>query len=124
MIDLLWERCQDACVIIGCAVSESLAATREMLDGLAAAFAAVDAKAMGIQTDGEDERDPIEEQLHDFEEKKTMYDLADLAEEPVDIPPPRKIPRPPKRTGPVNKSNYTTNRPPRVARSSCRTIKR
>lgn len=110
-----------ACVIIGGAVCESLAAAREMLDSLTAAFAAVEAKAMGIQTDDlqEDERDPIEELLRDIEEKRTMYDLADMAEEPADIEIPKKAPRPPKRLGPVNKANYTANRPPRRARSSC-----
>ncbi len=50
--------------------------------------------------------------------------FAEIAEEMADIPPPRKLPRPPKRTGPVNKANYTANRPPRVARSTCRKIRR
>ena len=36
----------------------------------------------------------------------------------------RKLPRPPRRLGPVNRTNYQANRPPRVARSSCRIIKR
>lgn len=52
-----------------------------------------------------------------------MQELAEMAE---DLPPitKKKIPRPPKSIGPVNKANYTANRPPRNARSSCRIIKR
>lgn len=60
-----------------------------------------------------------EETRADFEEMKTMYDLADMVEEPADIEIPRKIPRPPKRLTPVNKANYAANRPPKRARSSC-----
>ena len=31
----------------------------------------------------------------------------------------KKLPRPPKRLGPVNKANYAASRPRRVARSNC-----
>lgn len=74
--------------------------------------------------------DPIADLRKRIEEMHKTYamgefeDLAELAEEPADIPPPRKLPRPPKKTKPVNKANYTANRPPRVARSRCRTIRR
>ena len=120
MDDLQMEKVRTACVIMGCALAEAM----EAVMWIAAAFAAVEDKSMGIQTDGEGERDPVEELLRNIEEMRTMYDLADMAEEPADIPPPRKIPRPPKRTGPVNKMNFSANRPPRNARSSCRVVKR
>lgn len=89
------------------------------------------AMAAGVEPEAEKwveyKYDPIEELrrlLGDMDKEKAMAELAELAEEPADIPPPRKLPRPPKKTGPVNKANYTANRPPRVARSSCRIIKR
>lgn len=100
-------------------------------DALKAFNDALVAKAVGVEPEAEkwvdDKCDPIEELrrlLGDMDKENAMAEFAELAEEPADIPPPRKIPRPPKHTGPVNRSNYTANRPPRVARSSCRTIKR
>lgn len=97
-------------------------------DALKAVSDAMEAKAAGIEpgteTRGDDKHNPIADLQKRLEEMYALYamgEFADLAEEPADIPPPRKIPRPPKRTGPVNKANYTANRPPRVARSSCRT---
>ena len=48
-----------------------------------------------------------------------LDELAALAVDPVDIAPTRKLPRPPKSMAPVNKANYTANRPARRARSSC-----
>ena len=100
-------------------------------DALKAFNDALVAKAVGIEPEAEKwvevKYNPIEELrrlLGDMDKKNAMAEFADLAEEPSDIPPPRKIPRPPKRTGPVNRSNYTANRPPQVARSNCRTIKR
>jgi hypothetical protein len=50
--------------------------------------------------------------------------IAEEADEEMPLLPERKIQRPPKRLGPVNKPNYRANRPPRRARSSCRVIKR
>lgn len=119
MDDLQMEKVRTACVIMGCALADAMEAVMRV----AAAFAAVDDKSMSIQTGGEDERDPVEELLRSIEEMRTMYGMADMADEPADIPRPKKIPRPPKRTGPVNKANYTANRPPRVARSCCRIVK-
>ena len=73
------------------------------------------------------EHDPMAELAERFKTLNDAYfqsefSLAEFAEDLVAIPTPQK--RPPKRIGPVNKANYTANRPPRVARSSCRTIKR
>lgn len=49
-----------------------------------------------------------------------------LLEEISDLPytPKRKLPRPPRYLGPVNKANYTANRPMRRARSNCYTRRR
>ncbi len=82
-------------------------------------------KAVGIKQ--EEEHYPIVTVRQILDEMYALYamgEFADQANEPADIPQPRKVTRPPKRTGPVSKANYTANRPPRVARSSCRTIKR
>ena len=102
-----------------------------LADALKAFNDALVAKDVGVEPEAEKwvevKCNPIEELrrlLGDMDKENAMVEFADLAEEPADIPPPRKIPRPPKHTGPVNRSNYTANRPPRVARSSCRTIKR
>lgn len=103
----------------------------KLSDELKAFNDAIVAKAVGVEPEAEKwveyKYDPIEELrrlLGDMDKEKAMAEFADLEENPADIPPPRKMPRPPKRIGPVNRSNYTANRPPRVARSSCRSIKR
>lgn len=62
--------------------------------------------------------------LKAIERMEEAYDLlADYGADPADIDK-EEIPRPPKRIEPVNKANYTYNRPQRRARSSCHTIKR
>ena len=105
-------------------LSDALKAVNDALVAEAVAGAKQAAETMA------DICDPIEDLRKRIEEMHKTYamgefeDLAELAEEPADITPPRKLPRPPKRTGPVNRSNFTANRPPRVARSSCRIIKR
>lgn len=57
--------------------------------------------------------------MEEIRERCLVDELAALAEGPADLETPRKILRPPKRTGPVNKANHTMSRPPRRARSSC-----
>lgn len=62
--------------------------------------------------------DELEELLQAIERMNETECLADYAEDIADIDK-EEIPRPPKRIGPVNKVNYTYNRPQRRARSSC-----
>lgn len=57
--------------------------------------------------------------MEEVRERCLLDELAAFAEDPADLELPRKTPRPPKRLGPVNKANHTTNKPPRRARSSC-----
>lgn len=63
------------------------------------------------------------------ESLEELADLADLDEAPPDSPAPvppqkhQKI-RPPRYIGPANKTAQRARRPPRVARSSCRKIRR
>ena len=101
-------------------------------DALKAFNDALVAKAAGIEPETEtwvnDKCNPVEALRRVVEEmygKYAMGEFAEMAEDPAAVLPlPKKIPRPPKCTGPVNRSNYTANRPPRVARSSCRTGRR
>lgn len=69
------------------------------------------------------EVDNVQELQQAFERIQAPADMADLADDLDEIIPTKKLPRPPKRIGPVNKANYAANKPPRVARSSCRTNK-
>lgn len=119
MIESKLEKLAHACAIISGYAAEGIL---EAMEQLTAAFAAYEAKVTGISTDisWDDTRDPLEELRRLAEGMKEMDSLLSaMAEEPADIETPRKVPRPPKRLGPVNKANYTTNRPPRRARSSC-----
>lgn len=112
------------CLIVGDEFTRLSDALKAFNDALVAKAAGIDPEA---ETWGDVCSNPIADLRRRLEEMYSLYamgEFADMAEEPADIPPPRKMPRPPKRTGPVNRSNYTANRPPRVARSSCRTIKR
>ena len=127
MTDSQLERLKDACVIAG----EGLQRAAEAFKAAFASFEAVAAaKALGVDLSRRDEYEKnreYEELLRRINELGTpcnLDDLAAMAVEFKDIPPPKKIPRPAKYLGPVNKANYTANRPPRVARSSCRVIKR
>lgn len=104
-------------------IAENVAAA---VDGIKAAIDALQvADIFGGCESLEDAQDSFAALLRGFSEAEVTDYLSTLVEEVASIPPPtKKPPRPPKRTGPVNKANYTANRPPRVARSSCRTIKR
>ena len=57
--------------------------------------------------------------MEEIRERCLLDELAAFAEDPADLETPRKVPRPPKRLGPVNKANFTASRPPKRARSSC-----
>ncbi len=124
MDDLQIERLKSAIVVMG----EGLQRSAEALADAAAAFArGAEAKALGADLDhiwDEKQDDYCAELARHFDEIRAMLELADYAEEAEPIPPPKKIPRPAKYIGPVNKANYTARRPPRVARSSCRSSKR
>lgn len=110
---------------------ESFARVAEAFKAAAVAFEAAEvAKALGVDLSRiwEDEKHrEYAELLRRIGELGTtgnFEDLAALAVEPEDIPLPKKTPRPAKYIGPVNKANYTENRPTRRARSSCRVMNR
>ena len=112
------EKLCSACVVIGDAVTAATQITKDMT----AALNALMEKNMGLGTEAarEEERptDDLEEFLRAFEEWATST-LAYYGTDPAEIIVVKKTPRPPKRTGPVNKANYSANRPARRARSSC-----
>ena len=57
--------------------------------------------------------------MEELQERCLVDELAAFGYDPADLETPRKVPRPPKRLGPVNKANHTASRPPKRARSSC-----
>lgn len=115
----IMEKLEHICVIAGCDIYDLAAA----MDQLAAFATAFEAAAMEIAAasiwENDKERDMLEALRQAGMELEPIDSLAAMAEEPADIPPPKKMPRPPKRAGPVNKANYAANRPQRRARSSC-----
>lgn len=129
MTDSQMERLKDACIIIG----ESLQGAAEALRSIAAAFEAERvAKAMDVDLGRiwkDVEQDAMDALMRKMNEIGGGIDtelLQEIAEFAEDMPPiiRKKIPRPPKRLGPINKANYSANRPARRARSNCRTMKR
>lgn len=128
MSDLKIEELKRACVVIG----EGLQRVAEEFRALADAYEiASAAEALGVNLSRvwkECERDAIEALARVMNESGgdiAMEALQELAEMVEDMPPiiHKKILRPPKRLGPVNKANYAANRPLRMARSNCRNIK-
>ena len=114
------EKLTRACVIIGQNVASAV-------EGIKAAMAALQANELAFSCgceSADDMRDRLNALLRDFSEAEATGYLSTYADEAEPIPPPKKTPRPPKRTGPINKANYTANRPPRMARSSCNNFKR
>lgn len=115
----------DCIVIIANACTSACEALKSAIDALAAAAIC----AVPDRTSEDKMQDPYEAMMRALKEiggnidSEIMQELAKTAE---DLPPitQKKIPRPPKSIGPVNKANYTANRPLRNARSSCRIIKR
>lgn len=129
MTDSQMERLKDACIIIG----ESLQGAAEALRSIAAAFETAQiAKAMDVDLgsiwkDGEqDAMNALMRKMNEIGGGIDTEMLQELAEMVEDMPPivHKKMPRPPKRLGPINKANYSANRPARRARSNCRTVKR
>ena len=119
MDDLQIEELKRACVVIGEAIDRAVEMIRVSIDGMVEAAARV----YEANKQEEDISDLLENLQRAFDEFEATELLSQIAIEPVDIPPPKKIPRPPKRLCPVNKVNYAANRPPRRARSNCRSIK-
>lgn len=100
-------------------VAESAAiATRRLREALAAYEEAILREAIG-RIEEDEKCDPFAELLQAMAEIDRQCLMEELAADPAELEMPLKLPRPPKRTGPTNKTNYTTNRPPRHARSSC-----
>ena len=124
MDDLQMERLKNAVIIAGESFERALNAMRTLIE------------AMLLDNWGEDPSNLWDEKEHD-----PMADLAralnamggdidieklrELDKLAEDMPPfiHKKMPRPPKYLGPVNRTNYSANRPQRRARSSCRTVK-
>ena len=101
------------------------------IEKIKAAFASIAEKSLrfGCGPALEDsERDPLAELIRALNaiggdiDKEKLQELAEFVE---DMPPiiQKKIPHPPKYIGPINKANYTANKPPRRARSNCRIFK-
>ena len=107
-----------ACVIIGRNISSAV-------DSIKAAMAALQAKELAFSfgfDSADDMRESLNALIRDFTAAEEA--ISSFADEAEPIPPQKKPPRPPKCLGPVNKANYTANRPPRMARSSCNNMKR
>jgi hypothetical protein len=98
---------------------ESVAlATMQLREALAAFEEATLRAAIG-RIEEDEKCDPFATLMEAMSEIDKQLLMDELAEGPADLETPRKILRPPKRTGPVNKANHTMRRPPRRARSSC-----
>lgn len=122
MDDLQLEKLTSACVIICESLGEATESAKKAISALAASVYDLDIKRVYLF--GEFPRDPFEDLARAMNgmsgaiDTELLQEMAELAE---DMPPiiHKKIQRPPKRLGPVNKVNYAANRPPRRARSSC-----
>jgi len=106
------EQLRQACVIVG----ESIAK--------AVAIVALNLSDMMDYVADHHEIDSIDALRYAIERMNAADDMGDLADDLDDIIPAPKLPRPPKRIGPVNKANYTHNKPQRRARSNCRSVRR
>ena len=112
------EKLSHACVVIGSCLAESAKSVAEL-----AAFLEDNLSDQLDDVDYYHAQDSIDTLIQAIEKIREVECLADYADDIADIDM-EEIPRPPKRIGPVNKANYTYNRPQRRARSSCRIIKR
>lgn len=119
MTDEQWKELQRACALAVEHTSKATAAVAE-------AFAIVAGNLSNIVADVCDhyEVDSLEKLLQAIEKLKESGNLVDLADDLDEFAPAPKLPRPPKRIDPVNRPNYTANRPQRRARSSCRIYRR
>lgn len=105
-------------VIVGEAAAQ---ATRRLREALVAFEEAALREAIA-EIEEDEKLDPFAALLQAMEETRErclLDELAAFAEDPASLETPRKVPRPPKRLGPVNKANFTASRPPKRARSSC-----
>lgn len=119
MDDLQIEELKRACVLIGETIDRVAETLREAIDGMVEAASRV-AEAAEQDRDSRNLLEDLQRAIDEFKAADLFQQIGDNSE---DIPPPKKIPRPPKRLGPVNKANYAANRPQRMARSNCRNIK-
>ena len=127
MDDLQSEKLKKACVIIVEGLGKAAESAKKAISSLAESFAGIDLEITFLCE--EFPRDPFEDLTRAMEEISGSIDselMQEFAELAAEMPPiiHKKIPRPPKCTGPVNKMNFSANRPPRRARSSCRIVKR
>lgn len=113
------EELRSACVVL----CNAVAFAAQVAKDLTAALSAMTEKAMGIGVvivwEEEKPTDLREALLRAIEEINTTCPIADFAEDPAEKIVVKKLPRPQKRIGPINKANYSANRPARRARSSC-----
>lgn len=126
MTEYQMERLKYACAIIIEGFGKAAETAKKTISALAESIAGVDLEITCLCE--EFPRDPFEDLARALNEISGGIDpemLQEFAEIAEDMPPiiHKKIPRPPKRLCPVNKANYAANRPPRRARSSCRSIK-
>lgn len=105
-------------VIVGEAAAQ---ATRRLREDLVAFEEAALREAIA-EIEEDEKLDPFAallQAMEEIRERCLLDELATFAEDPASLETPRKVPRPPKRLGPVNKANFTASRPPKRARSSC-----
>lgn len=100
-------------------VAESAALAARQLEEALAAYEEATLREAIAQIEEDEKCDHFAELLQSMEDIRRQYMLDELAEDPADLEAPKKILRPPRRLGPVNKTNHAASRPPRRARSSC-----
>ena len=116
------ERAAEAIAPVVVGLAAAAAAGRQAAEEMRRMFEAMEAeKLYGIPRE---EPDPEADFLSLLEAIERIRAIAEEADEERPLLIERKIQRPPKRLGPVNKQNHRANKPPRRARSSCRVIKR
>ena len=128
MDDLQREKLKDVCVVICEGFGKAAESMKAAVSALAESIAGLDLEITCILE--ESPRDPFEDLMLALKamsgdiDKEKLQEFAELAQDMPPLLPSKKIHRPPKCLGQVNRANYTANKPPRRARSNCRIIKR